>query len=104
MRQSSFLKGIIDAVAYVYFEEEPGRRSAAKMRSKVEARRIAAHVAKLLELLRKERRRYLPSARSRSSRFASFSHVSAIVFKILLSSCRGSLSAISRYAFAFCLY
>jgi hypothetical protein len=36
------------ALAYVYFEDQPGRRSAAKQRD--EARRIVAHISNLPDL------------------------------------------------------
>jgi hypothetical protein len=40
-------------LAYVYYEEELGRRAAAKLLTKDEARRIAANIAKVSELLLK---------------------------------------------------
>ena len=71
--EESDRKGVVEAcfvvtdgddqkLAFIYHREEPGQRAAAKLPTKEQARQIAANIARLPKVLRKEWRAALATS------------------------------------------
>jgi hypothetical protein len=87
-------------LAYVYYEDEPQRRAAAKLLTKDEARRIAANIAKLPEARVEDDNRAGFNVRFRGVKRTSYRHALMSAFEpkrtLAFTYCGGAFASACR--------